>query len=279
MMLVLLACSCTPKGERPTGCADARGLEATARNVFGVEVAPKPVLETDENLTALRSGTYTVGQRSDSRTYFVRNRAWGPLADEGVFTGADEVLQQKAAKILSGLKIDPRELSREKVLQMVQGAGEFDEVTGQAKSDLWESKQRVLVAGRQVDGVPVFSSRLYLALTASGEIGRLKLHWPEIPAPVLAEARRYQELVRRGFKPPAAKEPVASITAGVLHSSPRSRLLDMMAAIRVEYAKGKLGKARVVYLNAAGQQVRARHDDHTAPPRVHKPATAIRAPG
>jgi hypothetical protein len=44
----------------------------------------------------------------------------------------------------------------------------------------------------------------------------------------------------------------------------------MMAAIRVEYATPAIGKARVVYLNADGQPLRARHDEHSAPPRQHK---------
>jgi hypothetical protein len=270
-MLLLLACSCAHDVPRPTGSTDTRSLEAVATKVFGIALQPKPVTEVDENLVALRTGTFTVAQRSDSRTYFVRNQAFGPLSDDGVFNGAEDDLRKAAVRILTGLRIDPREMSRERVLQVVQGAGEFDETTGASKADSWESRHRVLVAGRQVDAVPVFSSRLYLALTASGAIGRLKLHWPEIPGPVLEEAKRYQRLVRDGFKPPPAPEAVASVTAGILHSSPRSRLLDIMPAIRVEYAKGPLGRARVVYLNASGRTVRARHDEHPAPPRQHKP--------
>jgi hypothetical protein len=270
MLALLLVGSSAAYTQQPAGGGSAADLARVAKDVFGVEVAPKPVTEMDENLIALRTPTFTVAQRTDCRTYFVRNHAYGPLSDEGVFNGSDDDLRKTAARILTGLGIDPNELAREKILTVQQGAGEFDDATGQAKADAWESKQRVLVAGRQVGGVPIFSSRLFLALTAKGAIGRLKLHWPTIPAAVLEQAKRYQQVVREGFKPPAAHEPVASITAGVIHSSPRSRLLDMMAAIRVEYATPAIGKARVVYLNADGQPLRARHDEHSAPPRQHK---------
>ncbi len=278
-MMVLLA-GCAPKGSRPTGAGvlDTHSLEAVARNAFGVELAPKPVTELDENLIALRSGPFTVAQRTDSRTYFVRNRGWGALADDGVFNGSEDVLRQRAAKILAALQIDAKELAHERVLHVFQGGGELDEATGQTKAEPWESNQSVLVAGREVDGVPVFTSRLWLGLTASGAIGRLKLHWPEIPPAVLDEARRYQALVRGGFKPPASDDEVASITAGIIHSSPRSRLMDMMAAIRVEYVKAPTGKPRVEYLNAKGERIRARHDEHPAPPRQTKPAQPAGAP-
>jgi hypothetical protein len=270
LMMVLLICSCAPHGERPTS-PDVRSLEAVAKNVLNIPVAPKPTTEIDENLVALRTGTFTVAKRSDSRTYFVRNTAYGPLSDDGVFDGSEEALRGTAARIFAGLKIDAREMLRERVLHILQGAGELDDATGATKADPWESKQSVLTAERQVDGIPVFSSKLYLALTAGGDIGRLKLHWPEIPPGVLDEARRYQKLVRAGFKPPPGGE-VASITAGIIHSSPRSRLLDILPVIRVEYAGGPEGMPRVVYLDGGGQKVRARHDAHPAPPREHRPS-------
>ena len=271
LLALLLAGASAAYPQRPAGGTSTADLTRVAKEVFGVEIAPKPVTETDENLLALRTGNFTVAERTDSRTYFVRNRAYGPLSEDGVFNGSDDELQKTAARILTGVGIDPKELARAKVLTVQQGGGGFNPATGEAKADAWESKQRVLVAGRQVGGVPIFSSRLSLALTAKGGIGRLKLHWPEIPAAVLEEAKRYQEVVRAGFKPPAAPEAVVSVTAGVLHSSPRSRVLDMMAAIRVEYAAPAVGKARVVYLSSNGQPLRARHDDHPAPPRQHKP--------
>jgi hypothetical protein len=271
-MVLLLICSCAHEVPHPGDKANAPNLQAVATNVFGIELVPTPVTGVDGNLVTLHTGTFTVEQRSDSRTYFVRNRAFGALSDDGVFDGSEDDLRRTAARIMAGLNIDLHELAAERVLQVFQGAGEFDDATGASKTSLWESKHRVLVAGRQVDGVPVFSSRLSLALTASGAIGRLKVHWPEIPTPVLDEAKRYQGLLRGGFKPPAAKDAVASVTAGILHSSPHSRRLDMMAAFRVEYVKGPLGRARVIYLSANGQTVRARHDDHAAPPRQHKPS-------
>jgi hypothetical protein len=274
LVFLLVATGCAHETPRPSGGGGgdvATDLERVAKEVFRVAVPPKPVTELDENLVSLRTETFTVARRTDSRTYFVRNKAYGPLSDDGVFDGAEDQLRSTAARLLTGLRIDPNELTRAKVVTIQQGAGEFDEATGTAKPDAWQSRQRVLVAGRQVAGVPIFSSRLFLALTAKGTIGRFKLHWPEIPAPVLDEARRFQQLVRGNFKPPEAPEPVASITAGVIHSSPRSRLLDVIPAIRVEYATPPIGKARVLYLGMNGQPLRARHDDHPPPPRQQKP--------
>jgi hypothetical protein len=273
----LLARSSALRADQPANL-DVSGIEAAAKNVFGVPAVGRPTTETRENLVALRMGPFTVTRRTDSRTWFVRNEDYGPLAEDGAFDGSEDLLRKTAAKILAGLQIDAHEVARERVLHMVQGAGEFDETTGEAKAGLWEGKQTVLIAERQVDGVPVFSSRLYLALTASGGIGRLNLHWPQIPASVMAEARRYQEVVRAGFKPAPSTEAVASVTAGIIHSSPRSRQLDILPAIRVQYVGGKEGMPRIVYLDADGKTVRARHDPHPAPPREHKPVPASGTP-
>ncbi len=76
---------------------------------------------------------------------------------------------------------------------------------------------------RQLDGVPVFGSELLIGLMPDGSIGRLRLHWPQIDAPVLEAARALQVTVRnQSWKKPEfvtrQDTEILEVSAGVGHS-------------------------------------------------------------
>ena len=100
---VLLACSSALRADQRPANPDVSGIEAAAKDVFGVPPVGRPTTETHDNLVALRMGPFTVTQRTDSRTWFVRNQDYGPLAEEGAFDGSEDLLHKTAAKILAGL--------------------------------------------------------------------------------------------------------------------------------------------------------------------------------
>src|SRR5215470_1452065 len=102
-VIVLLCASALRADERPTD-ADVSEIEAVAKSVFGVPPVGKPATETRENLVALHMGTFAVTRRTDSRTWFVRNQDYGPLAEDGAFDGSEDVLRKVATKILAGLQ-------------------------------------------------------------------------------------------------------------------------------------------------------------------------------
>ena len=102
------------------------------------------------------------------------------------------------------------------------------------------------------------SSSVKLGLTHTGNVGRLELHWPTLPAYVVREADVLRTLVRRGFKPPALRDAgVESIEVGMLHSPAIGFFMDAAAAIRVIY-RGKdesIGRKPTLYLDRHGQPV------------------------
>ncbi len=121
-----------------------------------------------------------------------------------------------------------------------------------------EPGKKWALTSRQVDGLPVFSSRATIALAPSGEIGFLEVHWPEIPAKVIEEARRYRELAGKDWHAPEQKGTrVESVTVGILHSPAAATALDILPVIRVIYAPldKRIGKKPVAYLSLDGKPV------------------------
>ncbi len=272
-MLIPIVFSSVILAAATPGVDEPKALDSVAREVFELELPAQPAKTTDHNLVALSGAGLTVSRRVDSRTYFVRNVEYGPSNDGGAFDGPDERLRETTRRIFAGLRIDERELVNPRVREVVTAVGEYDETADEVKGEVVEARHKVLVGTRSVDSIPVFSSRLYLGLTKAGAIGRLKLHWPVIPPAVVADARRYRELVKGGFKPPIeGRERVTSIEAGIVHSSPHGRQLKVLPAIRVVYAASEGGgKPRVRYLDAAGRPLRLPHDEHSAPTREKHP--------
>lgn len=209
-----------------------------------------------DNFSGLRTENVTFTQRLDSRTYVAYDKRFSNTRETGIYKDADEVLLKRSHELLERLKIPVAEIANEKVVQEKTQVGERDSKTGKFKLEAIEPGKKWAMTSRQVDGLPVFSSRATIALAPSGDIGFLEVHWPEIPAKVTEEARRYRELVQKGWHAPEQKGTrVESVTVGILHSPAAATALDILPVIRVIYAPldKRIGKKPVEYFNPEGK--------------------------
>jgi hypothetical protein len=211
-----------------------------------------------DNFSGLRTENVTVTQRLDSRTVIAYDRRFSDTTKTGIYKDADEMLLKRSHEILDRLKIPIAEIAAEKVVQEKTQTGERDPKTGKMKMEPIEKGKKWALISRQVEGVPVFSSRATIALAPSGDIGFLEVHWPEIPAKVVEDARSYRDAAGKNWHAPALKGTrVESITAGVLHSPPAGTALDFVPVIRVIYAPldKRIGKKPVAYVDLEGKPV------------------------
>jgi len=211
-----------------------------------------------DNFSGLRTETITFTQRLDSRTFIAYDKRFSNTKEAGIYKDADEVLLKRSHELLERLKIPAAEIAAEKVVQEKTQVGEHDSKTGKFKLEGIEPGKKWALTSRQIDGVPVFSSRATIGLVSSGDIGFLEVHWPEIPAKVTEEARRYRELVQKGWHAPEQKGTrVESVTVGILHSPAAATALDILPVIRVIYAPldKHIGKKPVAYVDPEGKPV------------------------
>lgn len=211
-----------------------------------------------DNFSGLRTENVTFTQRLDSRTFIAYDKRFSDTAKTGIYKDADEALLKRSHEILDRLKIPIAEIAAEKVVQEKTQTGERDAKTGKMKMEPTENGKKWALISRQVEGVPVFSSRATIALGPAGEVGFLEVHWPEIPANVVNDARRYRDVTGKNWHAPALKGTrVESISAGVLHSPPAGTALDFVPVIRVIYAPldSRIGKKPVAYVDLEGKPV------------------------
>ena len=211
-----------------------------------------------DNFSGLRTENITFTQRLDSRTYIAYDKRFSDTKQTGIYKDADDALLKRSHELLERLKVPVAEIASEKVVTERTQVGERNEKTGKFKLEAVEPGKKWARFSRQVDGLPVFSSRATIALEPSGEIGFLEVHWPEIPAKVIEEARRYRELTGKNWHAPEEKGTrVESVTVGILHSPAAATALDILPVIRVIYAPldKRIGKKPVAYLNSEGKPV------------------------
>ena len=211
-----------------------------------------------DNFSGLRTENISFTQRLDSRTFIAYDKRFSDTPKTGIYKDADEALLKRSHEILERLKIPSAEIAAAKVVQEKTQTGERDPKTGKMKMEAIEPGKKWTLISRQVEGLPVFSSRATIALTPSGEIGFLEVHWPEIPVKVVEEARRYREVAGKNWHAPELKGTrVESVTAGVLHSPPAGTALDFVPVIRVIYAPidKRIGKKPVAYVDPEGKPV------------------------
>ncbi len=211
-----------------------------------------------DNFSGLRTENITFTQRLDSRTYIAYDNRFSDTAKTGIYKEADEALLKRSHELLEHLKVPVAEIASEKVVTEKTQVGERDAKTGKFKMEAIEPGKKWALTSRQDDGLPVFSSRATIALAPSGEIGFLEVHWPEIPAKVIEEARRYRELAGKDWHAPEQKGTrVESVTVGILHSPAAATALDILPVIRVIYAPldKRIGKKPVAYLSPDGKPV------------------------
>lgn len=262
-LLAVLAVAGSARAQAPSAtlrpAPEAVGrLQALAEGPFGLKLEGKSQSGAAANLAGIRTETLVVSQRLDSRTYFVQDDRSGLDRPAGIFAGSDDALLARARELVVALDVPAAEIDRSAVLHETLQIGQADPSTGRLVQGETRPGQRYAEILRQVGGVPVFSSRALITLSKGGSVGSLEVHWPEVPAQVLREAQRLQEVVRAGWTAPAQPGArVESIEAGVIHSPAMGFVMDIQPAIRIIYASEnpRMGRKLTLYLNDKGASV------------------------
>src|SRR5262249_9817955 len=150
------------------------------------------------------------------------------------------------------------EITEAKLLKEQNQTAEFDRHTGNVRVDEPGSGKTYATFARQIEGLPVWSSRVIVGLTKERGIGFFEAHCPEIPASTLAEARHLANMVRQGWKPPEHPGSTAiSVEAGIIHSPAVGFVMDIFPVIRIIYEPNdrRFNKRPVLYLDRHGNPV------------------------
>ena len=263
LLVVAFGCQQSPEkpndgGLSPQEQAIQSATKQLATETLGLKLEKDVTAGHKDNFSGLRTENITFTQRLDSRTFIAYDKRFSDTKQFGMYKVADEELLKRSHELLERLNIPSAEIASEKVVQEKLQAGERDGKTGKFKLEPIEPGKKWARMTRQVEGVPVFSSRATIGLMPSGEIGFLEVHWPEIPAKVTEDARRYKEVAGKSWHAPELKGArVESVTAGVLHSPAAGTALDFVPVIRVVYTPldKRLGKKPVAYVDAEGKPV------------------------
>jgi hypothetical protein len=225
---------------------------------LGLRVGRNTRESLHNNYSGLTSETLFFTRRLDSRTYLAYDRRFSKTRELGMYRGPNKRLLQSARELLAKLSVPEAEIASATVLQEKLQDGRRDKTTRRIKLGKIVAGKKYAFVTRKVEGVPVFSSRAVVGLLAKGSIGFLEVHWPEIPPAAVAEARRYEEIVEKGWKAPSQPGThVESVTAGIIHSPATGTAMDIVPMIRVIYAPDdkRVGRKPVFYLNQEGAQV------------------------
>jgi hypothetical protein len=229
-----------------------------ATETLGLKLQNDVTVGHKDNFLGVRTADITFSRRLDSRTFLAYDRRFSDTKEAGIYLAPDEALLKRSRELLARLKVPAAEIASEKVAHEKTRVGERDPKTGRFKLYAVEPGKKWARTTRQIEGVPVFSSRATIGLMPNGEVGFLDVHWPEIPAKVIEEARRYRKLAAKDWRAPELKGArVESITAGILHSPAAATAMDAMPAIRVVYAPldRRIGKKPVTYVDPQGNPV------------------------
>lgn len=214
----------------PYGNAQERGQEQfsdaveTARlrsqaEALRVPLAKEGELRSEGNVIGFRSPEALFSRRIDSRTYFIQDLRPTQEKETRFFQGPEKDYTERLSEVFRALEIPAAEIAQAKVMQEQTQEGQVDRQTGKLVREEPRPGKRWALATRQVEGVPVFSSRALMGLSYDGRVSFLELHWPLIPANALLEAHRLQYKVRAGWRPPALEGAhVESVEAGIVHS-------------------------------------------------------------
>jgi hypothetical protein len=236
--------------------AERRRISRIAEEVFGLRFDEIRRSGSAANMVGIQSEDLLFSQRWDSRTYFVQDTRYGMDQAAGVFEGSDEELLERARSILERLDIPRSEIGEELVLNEQIQVAQVDQY-GTARMEEVQEGKTLARLSRQIDGLPVWSSKHILGLTKDGQLGFMQLHWPEIPSHVVTEAHKLNYQVEQGWRPPEQPDAtVEAIEAGIIHSPAVGFLMDIYPAIRVIYTPvDRPGKKPTLYLDRDGHNV------------------------
>ena len=261
LLTLCLVTACTPKGPAPgqVDYSDNGELERarnTGKSVFGLRFDEITREGAEHNFLAIRSSDVLFSQRLDSRTYFVQDVRYGHNKPAGEFQGSDEEFEKFVFDLFVRLDIPSSEIAEVETLQENNQLGRA--MDGKLFPEPPEKGRKLARLSRVIDDLPVFSSKLIVGLTRDRGIGFMVLHWPEIPARVVTEAKRLAFKVEKGWLPPQQKgATVESFEAGIVHSDATGFLMDIYPAIRVVYAPEdkQIGRKMALYLDRYGKPV------------------------
>ena len=242
----------TPAGD------EELGLLRKLAESLGVKLDNVVRAGTQGTVLGVQSESVMLSQRTDSRTVFIHDAKFGDPANDATGQIADDEYLKLATTLLKPLQIPTKEIAERAVWKEQTQVAEFDQATGKAKMEAPVAGRRYAYFGRAIEGLPVWSSRLLLGMTADRRVGFLEAHWPEIPQKVLDEARRMAEMVKAEFKAPEKPyTTIREVQAGIIHSPAAGFVMDIYPAIRVIYESNdeRFGKAGVSYLDASGKEL------------------------
>lgn len=221
------------------------------------------------NFSGLRSAELMFSRRLDSRTYFEYDRRFSQATKFGVYRASDKEVMRNARNLLAKLDIPSKEIATFKVLQEKDQTGRLDRSTHRIVEGRVTLGKKFAYVTREINGIPVFSSRAVMGFMLNGQPGFLEIHWPIIPEKTIGEAQQLRELVATGWHPPQLQGArVESVAAGIIHSPAAAFAMDIYPAIRVIYVNNnpRFGLKPVRYYNASGGLIRDPRVFLKAPP-------------
>jgi hypothetical protein len=231
----------------------ARGALAIA----GFKI-PTREFASARNVSGVRSKTQTFSSRHDSRTLFATDSRYGYGAKAGAWVGDDKAVIAACRRVLRAAKVPSREVA---TVDVVAEMGQVAERVSEEKFRVHDAEilRKLGRVRRAVEEIPVWSSYVRVGLTRAGTIGSLELHWPDLPAVAVREAKVLAMLVkRRTFQPPElADARPETVEAGIIHSPAIGFFMDVVPVIRVIYsnANPELRRKPTLYLDRHGQAV------------------------
>ena len=232
---------------------EIESLRSVASRVLNRPLGGDAEFRSAANVIGFQSNELLFNHRLDSRTYFFQD--FRKYKEEGQGGSSNDELLKRVRELLRLLDVPAGEMGEQKVLQERSRVGER-EPSGHIRLEEVQYGPQWARVTRQVEGIPVFSSRALFKFT--GEDGSLRffeVHWPYIPQEVLREAHRLDYKVKSGWKPPrVAEAEVETVEAGIVHSPAIGFVMDVYPVVRVIYKPEKVGagKKAVRYYDRAG---------------------------
>lgn len=239
------------------------GLRSLGESI-GIRIENPTLIGVQGNTFGIRSDVALWSGRTDSRTFFLQDRDFGPNGRRGLFEGSADQLIDTTHTVLDRLGIPSGERIHTRVITEQTCAASYDSETNRFDLEAPEDGIRYAEITRAVETFPVWHSKALVALDADGRPGFLHVHWPELSDEILGEAARFADAIKGDWIAPKveAAHPVSS-EAGILHSLAVGFVMEAVAAVRVIYTADnpRAGRKPLRYVTPDGRDV--------PPPRDH----------
>jgi hypothetical protein len=217
-----------PEKEGSTTEEQLNLLDDIATNRLKLDLGKIERRGAEKNMAGIRSQYILVSKRLDSRTYFIQDDRYQGDEGSGIFQGSDEECIRLSDQVLRELAIPTKEIAKSVVMTEKLQTARYDPENKRYTPGQVRSGKRFVEVSRMVDGVPVFSSRALIGLARDQSVGFLDVHWPQFSETTVREAQRLQDLVQKGWRPPAQRGAVVeSVEAGIIHSPALGFAMDI----------------------------------------------------